>query len=104
MHRRQALGLFAGFALCPLCVSAAFGEENHAGTHWSYEGATGPDKWSSLDAANGVCSTGTQQSPVDLAEPISARQPALEIRWAKILRPLLTMGTPSSSISPTAVP
>ena len=37
MHRRHALGLFAGFALCPLCVSAAFGEENHAGTHWSYE-------------------------------------------------------------------
>ena len=83
MHRRQALGLFAGFALCPLCASAAFGEENHAGTHWSYEGANGPDEWGSLDAANGVCSTGTQQSPVDLAEPISARQPALKIRWAK---------------------
>ena len=83
MDRRQALGLFARFALCPLCVSAAFGEENHAGTHWSYEGATGPDKWGSLDAENGMCSTGTQQSPIDLTEPINARQPVLEVFWSK---------------------
>ena len=26
MHHRQALGLFAGFALCPLCASTVFGE------------------------------------------------------------------------------
>jgi carbonic anhydrase len=92
MHRRQALRLFAGFALCPLCAAAAFGQDSHAGAHWSYEGATGPDKWGSLDAANSMCSTGTQQSPIDLTEPISARQPALEIRWSKRPRTIVNNG------------
>ena len=83
MHRRQALKILAGLAFCPLCAATGFGEETHAGAHWSYEGATGPDKWGSLDAANGMCSSGTQQSPVDLVGPVSARQPRLDIRWRK---------------------
>ena len=83
MHRRQALKVFTGLALCPLCAATSFGEEIHAGPHWRYEGATGPDKWGSLNAANGMCSRGTQQSPVDLVRPVSARQPRLEIRWNK---------------------
>ena len=41
MQRRQALKLFAGLALCPLCASTGFASEGH----WSYEGATGPEKW-----------------------------------------------------------
>ena len=81
MHRRQALQYFAGLALCPLCARAGLGEETHAGPHWSYEGATGPDNWGGLEAANKVCSTGTQQSPIDLSEPVSARQPALDLDW-----------------------
>src|SRR5215470_8315707 len=80
MYRRQVLKAFAGLALCPLCASMSSAEEAH---HWSYEGATGPDKWGSLDAANAVCSAGTQQSPLDLTGPISARQPTLELRWSK---------------------
>jgi carbonic anhydrase len=80
MDRRQALKIFAGLALCPLCASAGFAEENH---HWSYEGATGPDKWGGLDAANVACSSGDQQSPIDITGSISARQPPLEINWNK---------------------
>jgi carbonic anhydrase len=83
MHRRQALRLFAGFALCPLCISTVFAEDAHTGTHWSYDGASGPEKWGGLDAASRACSSGTQQSPIDLVEPISARQPRLEVRWSK---------------------
>ena len=41
MHRRQALKLFAGFALCPLCAPATFATEHH----WSYGGEAGPDKY-----------------------------------------------------------
>src|SRR5215472_4005564 len=81
MHRRQALKIFAGLTLCPLCGAKSFGEETHVGHHWSYEGATGPDKWGSLDAANATCASGAQQSPVDLSGPVSARQPALDIGW-----------------------
>lgn len=82
MHRRQALKVFAGLALCPLCARVGFGEETHH-PHWSYEGATGPAQWGTLDAANGMCTTGTQQSPLDLVGPVSARQPQLEFRWSK---------------------
>lgn len=80
MHRRQALQLFTGFALCPLCAANSFGAENH---HWTYDGETGPDRWGSLDAANAACSVGSQESPLDIVEPISARLPPLDIRWRK---------------------
>jgi len=30
-----------------------------------------------------MCSSGAQQSPVDLVEPIGARQPRLDIRWSR---------------------
>lgn len=33
---------------------------------WGYEGATGPDKWGTLDASYAVCSTGKKQSPIDI--------------------------------------
>ena len=81
MHRRQALKLFTGLALCPLCAGTSFGKETHAGPHWDYEGATGPSNWSKLDAANRVCSTGTQQSPIDLSEPVIAQQSDLSLGW-----------------------
>jgi carbonic anhydrase len=79
MHRRQALKVFAGLALCPLCASTSFAAE----THWSYEGATGPDKWGTLDAASGMCATGTEQSPLDITRSVSARLPPLNIAWSK---------------------
>ena len=79
MQRRQALKLFAGLALCPLCASTGFASEGH----WSYEGATEPEKWGGLDAADAACSAGGQQSPIDITATISARQPPLKIGWTK---------------------
>ena len=54
MDRRQALKLFAGLALCPLCAGRGLASEGH----WSYDGATGPEKWGDLDAADAPCSAG----------------------------------------------
>jgi carbonic anhydrase len=79
MQRRQILKLFAGLALCPLCASTGFASEGH----WSYEGATGPEKWGGLDAADAACSAGDQQSPIDLTATVRARQPPLRINWNK---------------------
>src|SRR3974390_146977 len=79
MHRRQALKVFAGLALCPLCAKRSFASEGH----WSYDGATGPEKWGDLDAADTPCSAGAQQSPIDITGTIIARQPALKIEWSK---------------------
>ena len=78
MHRRQALKGLAGLALCPLCAASGLASEGH----WGYEGATGPDKWGGLDPADAPCSTGGQQSPIDITGPISARQPPLKIGWS----------------------
>jgi carbonic anhydrase len=79
MNRRYALKTLAGLALCPLC-SQGFAAE--AG-HWSYEGATGPDHWGTLDAASQVCGLGSQQSPLDIGDTIKATLPTLAIAWGK---------------------
>jgi len=79
MDRRKALKIFAGLALCPLCAPTSFAAEHH----WGYAGEFGPDKWSSLDGANAACSAGSQQSPIDIAGAISARQSPLKISWSK---------------------
>jgi carbonic anhydrase len=79
MHRRQALRVLAGLALCPLCASATFSAERH----WAYQGETGPDKWGGLGEGNASCSIGHQQSPIDIKGAISARQPPLKISWNK---------------------
>jgi carbonic anhydrase len=72
------LRALAGLALCPICSAGAFAK----GHHWSYEGETGPDHWGKLDAANGACATGAQESPVDIDQPIKAELPALDITWS----------------------
>jgi carbonic anhydrase len=79
MDRRDALKLFAGFALCPLCTSSAF----RANAHWSYQGGLGPERWGDLDAAYRACSGGAQQSPLDIDQPVRAQLSPLQVAWAK---------------------
>jgi carbonic anhydrase len=81
MHRRQALKLFAGLALCPLCGPQGFAADDQP--HWSYEGAEGPAKWGDLNAASRVCSVGSQQSPIDVGATVKAQLGPLNITWAK---------------------
>ncbi len=80
MNRRHALKALAGLALCPLCAPRAMAAED--AHHWSYEGDGGPAKWGDLDAADKVCSIGSQQSPIDIGATIKSRLPALGIHWA----------------------
>jgi len=80
MNRRGLLKAMGALALCPLCANGSFAAEGH---HWSYEGETGPDKWGSLGGDGNACSTGTQQSPVDIARTIRSDVPRLGIAWTK---------------------
>jgi carbonic anhydrase len=80
MNRRHALKALAGLALCPVCVPAGFAAEGH---HWSYEGEGGPAKWGDLDAANKVCTIGSQQSPIDIGTTVKSQLPPLKIKWGK---------------------
>ena len=78
MNRRHALKALTGLALCPLCASTGFAVE---GTHWTYGGTAGPDKWGDVDAESKVCSVGSQQSPIDIIGSIRAQLPPLRISW-----------------------
>ncbi|WP_291843894.1 carbonic anhydrase family protein [Maricaulis sp.] len=62
----KTLSTATGIAVA-LSVSALASAED-----WSYHGDTGPDHWGSLSEEFGVCSAGTQQSPIDLTGAISA--------------------------------
>ena len=80
MNRRHLLKAMAGLAICPACVSTGFAAE---GAHWSYEGDAGPAKWADLDAANKVCSLGSQQSPINIATAVKAQLPVLKLAWGR---------------------
>jgi carbonic anhydrase len=89
MHRRQALKLFAGLALYPLCAPKDLAAE----AYWSYEGAAdGPPKWVDLDPTNRACSIGVQQSPIDIGDTIKAQLPPLKITWAKTADTIVNNG------------
>jgi carbonic anhydrase len=80
MHRRHLLKAMGALALCPLCTTGSLAAE---GPLWSYEGATGPDKWGSLGGDGNVCATGTQQSPVDISGIVRASLPRLDVNWVR---------------------
>ena len=79
MDRRNLLKMLAGLAVCPVCTTSGFAAE---GAHWSYEGTGGPAKWGDLDAANKACSLGSQQSPIDIRNPVKSQLPALKLGQA----------------------
>lgn len=71
-----ALGLcgFAGaIAFTKLTVEPASANKAEAeDIHWSYRGAEGPEYWGELTEEFSTCSSGSQQSPIDLATTVDA--------------------------------
>ncbi|MGJ4927277.1 carbonic anhydrase [Bradyrhizobium sp. HKCCYLS2038] len=90
MDRRHVLKALAGLALCPVCATPGFAAEG--APHWSYEGATGPARWGDLDAANKVCSIGSQQSPIDIENPTRTRLPDFKLSWGKAADTIVNNG------------
>ncbi len=80
MRRRKFLKTIAAFGTCAVCARAAAASED---SHWSYSGSTGPEFWGTMGHDNLVCSTGTQQSPIDIASTVSADIEPLSIMWNK---------------------
>ncbi len=66
---RLALALLAGSALVACSSQKAAPHSDGHTVHWSYAGDTGPEHWGSLSPDYALCSTGTHQSPIDVAAP-----------------------------------
>jgi len=92
MRRRTTLASL--FAACCLPNLARAQE-----TGWSYDGADGPSHWGQLNGAFRACGDGSQQSPIDLQDPIAARLPPAEVHWRPT--PLsIAVGTPITERPP----
>jgi carbonic anhydrase len=75
MNRR---GFLAGVVACPICAGLALAE---GAAHWTYEGHGGAEEWGKLDSKFEACAVGSQQSPMDLRDPVKAEVGALKIDW-----------------------
>lgn len=57
-----------------------------AENHWGYEGAEGPSHW------GGLCSSGKNQSPVDLRDAVSAKLAPLSFKYESLAQDVLNNG------------
>jgi len=62
--KRSLLALALCFSTALACAESAH--------HWSYDGAEGPEHWGELDPSFKLCSSGKNQSPVDLKDFVEA--------------------------------
>jgi carbonic anhydrase len=77
----RLLGLGAGAAVCPFCLSSlAQAADSHA-PHWSYEGEGGPAQWGKLSPDFKTCELGIQQTPIDLKDGIRAEIGGVELAY-----------------------
>jgi carbonic anhydrase len=62
------------------CFAITIFAQQHA-THWGYSGAVGPENWGTLDPKFSLCSSGKNQSPVNLSGLVQAELPALKFDY-----------------------
>jgi carbonic anhydrase len=74
MKMRSISILFFGLSVSGLCQSTE-------STHWGYTGQSGPDHWGELSEEFAVCSSGKNQSPIDLSGMIEGDLPPLAIDY-----------------------
>jgi carbonic anhydrase len=72
-----------------LAVSPAFAAGD---VHWSYSGHGGPEHWGELKPEFATCSTGKQQSPIDLAQANTVGQIAVSADYKSAPLTILNNG------------
>ncbi len=81
MHRRTFLSAAAAaVCACPSCLAVA-SESHGQAPHWSYSGKTAPETWGRLSSEYAACSTGREQSPVNLTRAIPAVTGNPVLQW-----------------------
>ena len=53
-------------------------------THWAYSGHEGPEHWGSLDSGFITCSTGKNQSPINLTRMTKGNLPRLKVNYNNV--------------------
>ena len=84
----------ASLIVSSLALPAA-AQEGHP-KHWGYQGEVGPEHWQEFESDFGTCSSGRNQSPVDLASFIEADLPQIASLTAP--RPLWLYRVPEERV------
>jgi carbonic anhydrase len=71
-----------------LTLSSPVLAEDH---HWSYEGAEGPSHWGEM-SGYGLCSSGKNQSPVDVRSAVTAKLAPLSFKYESVAQDVLNNG------------
>lgn len=66
--------------LASFSLSSAAQEAGHP-AHWGYAGEVGPDHWAQFESDFGACSSGRNQSPINLADFINADLPKIGFNY-----------------------
>lgn len=62
------------------------------GTHWGYTGHESPEKWGELSPNYALCSSGKNQSPIDVVDTISGELPALNLDYKAVKAEIVNNG------------
>ncbi len=65
-------------------TSSLYKSPTNSISDWGYHGTTGPEYWSALTSENTLCSTGQNQSPIDLTKKSALHRLPLQDRYPKI--------------------
>jgi carbonic anhydrase len=84
MNPKQISVLACAFAamLLSSCSRTETGSGSHGDghtAHWGYEADNGPDIWGSMNSDWALCANGLEQSPIDLANAVKTRLPAVDL-------------------------
>lgn len=67
-------------AICVASLSGLVFASDH-GVHWGYEGEVAPENWGKLDSSYGLCSTGKNQTPIDISNTLDAEKPFIRFNY-----------------------